>query len=131
MAQLTRTPTSARRFDAYRVALQFVQAVSPLIPLIRRHDTELAKQVQKALPSAPQNFVEAMRRVGQDRAHLLTVALGSADEVRTILDISVVRTYITAEQAHLPEQLGDRFCAMTFRIRERLTAVTAGVSSIR
>lgn len=120
MAHAPCSPTSARRFDAYRVALELVAAVQPLIRPIARLDPDLARQLRKAVASAPQNFAQGMRRTGKDRAHLLTVSLGSADEVRTILDVAMASSLVAAEQTALPDQLADRFCAMAFRVRQKL-----------
>ena len=120
MAQLHLKPTTARRFDAYRVALELVALVRPFAARIRREDKELANQLTRALPSIPQNLAEGMRRVGDDRAYLLTVVLGSADEVRTIVDVALVSGMIEAEEAAHAEELADRVCAMVFRVREKL-----------
>ena len=90
MAQLSCTPLSARRLDAYRVALELVSLLQPVVTRIAREDKDLAAQLRRALPSVPQNLAEAMRRTGRDRAHLLTVALGSADEVRCLVDVALI-----------------------------------------
>lgn len=119
MSQLTHNPISARRLDAYRVGLQLVSTISPWLARIARHDKDLAGQLKRALPSGPQNLSEALRRVGGDRAHLLTVALGSVDEVRTIIDIAHVHHILTAHEVDTAEQLADRFAAMLYRIRQR------------
>jgi four helix bundle protein len=120
MAKLSLRPTSARRLDAYRVALELVAVVHPLIARIAQHDPDLACQLKRALPSAVQNLAEAMRRTGRDRAHLLTVALGSTDEVRSIVDVVHVQGLIEAEPAAAADAVADRLCAMLYRIRQRL-----------
>ena len=120
MATHPLTPTSARRLDAYRVALELVAQVQPFICSIARTDPDLARQLKRALPSVAQNLAEGMRRTGRDRAHLLTIALGSADEVRTIVDIAAVQQLIDAALAAAAEATADRVCAMLYRIRQRL-----------
>ena len=120
MTTLPLSPTSARRLDAYRVALELVAHVQPFVPCIARHDPDLARQLKRAFPSVVQNLSEAMRRTGRDRAHLLTIALGSADEVRAIIDIAQVQQIIAAPQAAAADATADRVCAMLYRIRERL-----------
>ena len=114
------SPISARRLDAYRVALELVAWLRPLVARIARDDQDLAHQLKRALPSIPQNLAEAMRRTGRDRAHLLTVALGSADEVRCVVDIALAAALLQADEAETAEKLADRVCAMLYRIRERL-----------
>ena len=120
MAQLTRSPLTARRLDAYTTALDLVALLRPLAGRIAREDKDLAHQLIRALPSIPQNLSEAMRRTGKDRAHLLTVALGSTDEVRCIVDIALAAEILRPHEAAAAETLSDRIAAMLFRIRERL-----------
>ncbi len=119
MAQQHRRPTSGRNLDAYRIALQLVAQLSPLIPRIARYDKDIAGQLKRALPKIPQNIAEAMRRLGNDRSHLLTVALGSTDEVRTVVDITAGALILTAAEARAADQLADRVCAMTYRLHQR------------
>ena len=111
-------PLAVRNLDAYRVALQLVSALRPLCGQIAAVDKDLARQLGRAAPSMPQNLAEGMRRTGRDRAHLLTVALGSTEEVRTIVDVVVAWGMLTAAEAAPLDELADRLCAMTFRLRQ-------------
>jgi four helix bundle protein len=61
-----------------------------------------------------------MRRTGADRAHLLTVSLGSADEVRASIDVAMVNGLMHQHQAQRADDLADRYCAMVYRLRQRL-----------
>jgi four helix bundle protein len=119
MAKLTLNPTSARRLDAYRVTLELIAVVTPLLARIIQRDPELGRQLKRALPSVGQHIAEGMRRTGRDRAHLLTIALGSADEVRAIIDIATMMQILTVEEAAKADELADRICAMVYRIRQR------------
>ena len=112
-------PLSARRLDAYRVALELLEYMAPRVQRIRRGDKELAGQLQRSLPSIVHNLSEAMRRTGGDRAHLLTVSLGSADEARSSIDIARVVGLLPAADAQQADALADRFCAMVYRLRQR------------
>ncbi len=94
--------------------------VDPFVQRFERVDKPSAIQLKKALPSIPQNFAEALRRVGGDRSHLLTVSLGSCDEVRCLMDIALICGIITPEEAIAAEGLGDRYSAMAYRVREKL-----------
>ena len=118
MAQKIRRPTSARRLDAYRVALQLVSFMQPLIARIARHDKDLAHQMRRSLPSIAHNLCEGLRRTGHDRAHLLTVALGSAEELRVGIDIAAAIGILTTDEAQTADQLADRICAMLFRLHQ-------------
>lgn len=119
MPQLYRRPTSARNLDAYRVALQWVAFTNTLLPRIARVGKKQGEQLKDASRSVVQHLCEAMRRTGADRAHLLTVCLGSADEVRSLVDVAHADGTITAEELQQSEHYGDRVCAMVYRIRER------------
>jgi four helix bundle protein len=115
-----RLPQSARRLDAYKVALELYRFCQPFIAKTRRVDERLADQLQKALPSMPQNLCEGRRRTGNDRYHLLTVALGSAEEVRAIFDILLIQGVMTSDEQQHADELADRFCAMVFRLARRI-----------
>lgn len=110
---------SARRLDAYRVMLELIAVVVPLLARIIQRDPELGRQLRRALPSAAQHIAEGLRRTGRDRAHLLTIALGSLDETRSIIDIALVMQILTTEEAATADELADRVCAMVYRIRQR------------
>jgi four helix bundle protein len=113
-------PLAVRNLDAYRVALQLVSALRPLHRRIGSVDKALAGQLSRAAPSMPQNLAEGMRRTGRDRAHLLTIALGSTEEVRTIVDVAVAWGVLTVDEAAPLDALADRFfCAMTYRLRQK------------
>ena len=116
-----RQPLCARRLDAYKVALQLQQYLQPLVDRMQRTKSthEHAQQLLRSLPSITNNLCEAMRRTGGDRPHLLTVALGSADEIRSTIDSVVITGAMTPEQAAHADGLADRYCAMVFRLRQR------------
>lgn len=113
-------PTSARHLDVYKVALELVAVAGELLPSLARFDTSLSSQLKRAAPSVPLNICEAMRRTGRDRAHLLTVAMGSAAELQAIVDVGLALGLLKRPQAQHVEQLADRVCAMLYRVRERL-----------
>ncbi len=120
MAQLNRNPVSVRRLDAYRVALELLEYVETLLPRIRSKAPAQADQLDRACPSIPQNLGEGMRRTGRDRAHLLTISLGSAEEVRVTIDVVRIKKIIEIDEARVADELADRVCAMVYRMRERL-----------
>jgi four helix bundle protein len=119
MAKLTRRPTTARNLDAYRVTLEWIAFINTLLPRITRVDAKQATQLKDANRSVLQHLSEGMRRTGADRAHMFTVSLGSADEVRSLVDVAHADGTITAHEVERSEHFGDRVCAMVFRLRER------------
>jgi four helix bundle protein len=112
-------PDSGRQLDVYRVTLELIVACRPLRDRLQRFNRRLGAQLTESLASTAQNLAEAMRRTGKDRAHLLTVALGSCDEVRALLETGVAFGVIAAGEQQAADALADRVCAMTYRLRQR------------
>ena len=113
-------PTSARGLDVHKVILELIRVCRPLMERIKRFNKRTGDQFVESLFSTLQNTDEAMRRTGKDRPHLLTVALGSCDEVRSILDGVAAVGVITADEQQLADQLADRVCAMLYRLQQKL-----------
>jgi four helix bundle protein len=107
---------SARRLDVYRLALEVVSDTAAIAPLL---DRDLAAQLRRAVASVPLNTAEAVRRTGRDRAHLLSVALGSAAEVQAILDVGRALGLIANEHWSALDAKLDRVSAMLYRLRGR------------
>ena len=118
-AQIPCVPTSARRLDLYRVTLELIALCRPFGPRLRRFNRRLGAQLTESLASTLQNLAEAMRRTGRDRAHLLTVALGSCEEVRALIEAAVAFGVLSAAEQQQADALADRVCAMTYRLRQR------------
>ena len=111
-----------KKLDAYRLAIRLVRLVRKVLGDVQRFDSNLASQLRRAATSVPLNLAEGLRRRGRDRAHLLTVAQGSAAEVQAILDVSVAMEVINTDQVAELEQVIDRVCAMLQRLRGRAAA---------
>jgi len=112
-------PNSGRNLDVYHQALAVVQAAAPYIPRFNRFDRKLGSQLKAALPSIVLNTAEGLRRVGGDRNHLLTVALGSADEVQSIFDVGLALGIVSPGEVQQVRQPAERVCAMLFRLYRR------------
>jgi four helix bundle protein len=112
-------PTSARGLDVYRVSLELIALCRPLCPRLRRFNARLGAQLIESLSSTRQNLAEALRRTGRDRAHLLSIALGSCEEVRALLEAALAFGVLSAAEQRGAEALADRVCAMTYRLRQR------------
>ena len=112
-------PTSARRLDVYRVTLELIALCRPFGPRLGRFNRRLGAQLTEALASTLQNLAEAMRRTGADRAHLLTVSLGSCEEVRALLEAAVAFGVLSRGELQQADALADRVCAMAYRLRQR------------
>ena len=114
-----RQPDSARRLDVYQVTLELIASCQVFRGRLQRFNRRLGSQLTESLSSTAQNLAEAMRRTGKDRAHLLTVALGSCDEVRALLEAAVAFGVLSAAEQQRVDALADRVCAMTYRLRQR------------
>ena len=73
-------------FDAYDAALLLIRQLREILPLIQRHDPELAAQIHDAASSAHLNLAEGRRRIARDRVNRYRISAGSFDEVRAGLD---------------------------------------------
>ncbi|MDY0001106.1 MAG: four helix bundle protein [Polyangia bacterium] len=112
-------PRSARSLDIYQVTLTLIASCRPLSPRLGRFNRRLGAQLTESLASVLQNLAEAMRRTGRDRAHLLTVALGSCDDVRALLEAAVAFGVIGRVEQQRIDGLADRVSAMGYRLRQR------------
>ncbi len=113
------TPFSARRLDAYKVALELLSYMQPHLQRIASQNRELKKQLDRSLPSIVNNLSEALRRTGADRPYHLTVSLGSADEARASIDSALAYGLMDPHEAAHADNLADRYCAMVYRLRQR------------
>jgi four helix bundle protein len=118
-APVPSVPTSARQLDVYRVSLELIAFCRPLCPRLRRFNARLAAQLIESLCSTRQNLAEALRRTGRDRAHLLSIALGSCEEVRALLEAALAFGVLSSAEQQGAEALADRICAMTYRLWQR------------
>jgi len=68
-------------FGAYSIALEIIRQLAVIVPQIKRHDADLAKQMVRAGNSITLNLNEGSKRLGGDRIYHYSVAAGSAHEV--------------------------------------------------
>ena len=102
------------RLDVYRASLELVAMLQGQHHHFSR---ALRDQAQRAAPSIVLNLAEALGRRGKDRAHLLSIALGSAREVRAIVDVALVTGMLDTASRNAIDACGDRVCAMLHRMR--------------
>lgn len=112
-------PSSARHLDVYQVTLELITVCRPYRARLARFNRRLGAQLTESLGSVLQNLAEGMRRRGADRAHLLSVALGSCDEVRALLETAVAFGVLSVAEQQAADALADRVCAMGYRLRQR------------
>ncbi len=78
------------------VAIALVSDVAPIAREIARHDSDLAKQLRRALSSVPLNIAEGSDQRGARRVSHYSIALGSAREAWSALRTAQAWGYIAA-----------------------------------
>ena len=110
---MTNQPTILR-FRAYRLSLDIIEELRPVIMLLESRDGNLSKQLVRAATSVSLNLAESRGRRGRDRVRFLRIALGSAEESLACLHVAAAWGYVDAAQtadsadklAHLLAMLG-------------------------
>ncbi len=77
-----------KNFAAYTNALELIRALVPILEQFRARSADLAKQLEQAASSIVQNVAEGARRHGRDPRRFYSMANGSANEVRSLLDLA-------------------------------------------
>jgi four helix bundle protein len=103
-------------FEAFDRTLDLVTTLRPLLDKIGARDTDLEKQLRRAVTSIGLNLSEGAERAKGDRKRLFAYAHGSAAEVLAGLRIAATFGYVTAEQAAPAVDLAGRVKAMTYRL---------------
>ena len=75
-------------------AIELVRDVMPLIRDIERCDPDLARQARRAVMSCPLNIAEGSEQSGKRRAQHYRIALGSARETWSALQVAEAADYI-------------------------------------
>ena len=84
-------------FIAYDVSIELIRELRVVVPKVRMHDADLAKQMRRAATSIALGLGEGRKRIGQDRTHLFRIAEGSAGEIESALDAAIAWGYINEQ----------------------------------
>lgn len=121
--------------EVEKIALDITEEVERVVAAIRIHRPSLAEQADGAAESMGLNIAEALGRFAKDRTHQVTIAYGSARELRMALRIAQRRKYIGEE----PELMAmiERELGLLFGLHRKLAAgqfragTSAGASAAR
>ena len=101
-------------FIAYEVSIELIHSLRELLPVIKRHDRDLADQIHRAATSVALNLGEGARlTTGNARRHF-EIAHGSAMEVKAGLDVAAAWGWLNDTTA--PRQILDRLLALLWRL---------------
>jgi four helix bundle protein len=108
------------RLVALDVAVEMVESLGRVVPMIEAKDRNLGEQMRRAASSAVLNTAEGARRAGRDRAHAFRIAHGEASEVAAALRVAVAWGHIGAEAVEAPLARLDRLGGLLYGlIRKR------------
>ena len=78
----------------YDTSLGVIAMLRPVVGTIERRDSDLGRQMRRALSSVTLNIAEGSYARGRNRFALYQVALGSAKESKACLDVALAQGYI-------------------------------------
>ena len=99
----------------YDTSIALIALLKPVLVDIERRDSDLGRQLRRALASVALNVSEGSYARGKNRPALYQVALGSAKESRACLDVARSFGYIDEVD---PQVLADlsSICAVLYRL---------------
>ena len=106
-------------FDVYDCSLSLLRTLVPLLERLATQDAKLADQLRRAAQSVALDIAEANQRTGRDRRDRFRIALGSAAEVASCVDVAVALRYAGQADRADAYALVDRIRAMTYRLANR------------
>lgn len=84
---------------AYQVAVELLKELRPILDLLRKHDSNLADQLQRAATSTVLNLAEGQRRLKGNKHRAYEIAHGEAREVLGCLDCAHALGWVTEDSA--------------------------------
>lgn len=103
----------------YSLALRLVQLCTPIADRIRRSNKALAFQLDKCAPSVPLNIAESEWRTGGHGRERLETAMGSAREVKAVLDVTLAARLLSEDDIAEAWRVADKLCASLWKMTRR------------
>ena len=101
-------------FVTYGASIDLIHNLRDVVPAIKRHDRDLADQIQRAASSVALNLSEGQRRTAGNQRNHYESAHGSANEVKAALDLAEAWGWIANTEA--PRKTLDRLLALLWRL---------------
>lgn len=89
----------------YSDVIELARDLRPVLKRIHQNDSDLGKQMQRALTSVPLNIAEGSASRGGNRAARYHTAAGSMREVIAAVDVSIALGYVAAVDAALLDRM--------------------------
>ncbi|MCB1219952.1 MAG: four helix bundle protein [Planctomycetales bacterium] len=122
------TKASHRNLIVWQRAVELVESVYGLTEgFPRREIYGISSQIQRAAVSIPANIAEGnARSTARDYAHFLSMALGSARELDTLLFVSQKLGYVSGRNLADAYRLLDETCRLLYSVRNKVAASMPG-----
>ena len=104
------------KFQVYRVAVDMVAALRPVVERVERRDRSMGDQMRRAANSVVLNLAEGNHKVGKGKRKFFCDAAGSAAEVEACLDLVKVWGFLDPAELESARELLDRVGAMLYRL---------------
>ena len=104
------------KFEVYRVAVEMVAALRPVVEKVEGRDRSMGDQMRRAANSVVLNLAEGNHKVGKGKRKFFCDAAASAAEVEATLDLTKVWDYAKPQDLEQPLELLDRVQAMVYRL---------------
>jgi len=101
-------------FITYEVSLELICSLRDVVPIIKKHDKDLADQIQRAASSVTLNLGEGARSTAGNQRARYESAHGSANEVKAALQVAASWGWI--EDASRQLAVLDRLLALLWRL---------------
>jgi four helix bundle protein len=101
-------------FIAYEVSLDLIRELRGVVPVVARHDRELAAQIRNAASSVTLNLSEGQRSGGGNKRRHYEIAHGSANEVKGA--IAVAEAWGWIDGAARSREILDRLLALLWKL---------------
>jgi four helix bundle protein len=106
--------------NIYPVVLNLIVGLRPMLAIIERKDRDLGRQLRRCAASVSLNLGEGMYSRGRNRSAKYHVALGSAREVLSCLEVAEAFGYVAPIGPALRAEF-DRIIGTLVRLVERST----------